>query len=206
MSMNQYYAVKVGRKPGVYYTWAECKKQVDKFPNADFKKFDKEKDAISYVNSSSNISSSQSLGSDELIAYIDGSYFDGVYGAGAVVLTNSGEKHLSLTGDCQETATMHNVAGELLAARSVISYAIENKFKKIIIFYDYLGIEKWADGSWRATKKQTIEYRNFIYNARKKIAIEFQHVKDHSGNQYNDLADKLAKQAVFEYKRQDEFI
>lgn len=36
---NKYYAVKVGRKPGIYTTWSECNKQVNKYPRAVFKSF-----------------------------------------------------------------------------------------------------------------------------------------------------------------------
>ncbi|GCC30631.1 hypothetical protein chiPu_0009083 [Chiloscyllium punctatum] len=49
MKKRFYYAVKAGRKPGVYATWDECKEQVDKFPNASFKKFAIEDDAWSFV-------------------------------------------------------------------------------------------------------------------------------------------------------------
>ena len=34
---KKYYAVASGRKPGVYETWDECKKQVFSFPNAQHK-------------------------------------------------------------------------------------------------------------------------------------------------------------------------
>ena len=34
---KKYYAVASGRKPGVYETWDECKKQVFSFPNAQYK-------------------------------------------------------------------------------------------------------------------------------------------------------------------------
>ena len=37
--MSKYYAVKVGRVPGVYDTWDLCKKQVDGFPGAIHKSF-----------------------------------------------------------------------------------------------------------------------------------------------------------------------
>ena len=40
-------------------------------------------------------------------------------------------------------------------------------------------------------------YRQFCIEAMKKINISFKKVKAHSGNKYNDMADKLAKQAVF---------
>lgn len=46
---KSYYAVRKGVKPGVYYSWDECKKQVDKFPSASFKKFASEKDAWAFV-------------------------------------------------------------------------------------------------------------------------------------------------------------
>ncbi|KAJ2712077.1 hypothetical protein H4R19_002940 [Coemansia spiralis] len=36
---RSYYAVRVGRRPGVYHTWAECKAATDQFPGAVFKKF-----------------------------------------------------------------------------------------------------------------------------------------------------------------------
>jgi viroplasmin and RNaseH domain-containing protein len=34
---KKYYAIASGRKPGVYETWDECKKQVFSFPNAQHK-------------------------------------------------------------------------------------------------------------------------------------------------------------------------
>ncbi|XP_024234249.1 ribonuclease H1 isoform X1 [Oncorhynchus tshawytscha] len=44
-----FYAVRKGLNPGVYQTWDECKKQIDKFPHASYKKFAAEKDAWAFV-------------------------------------------------------------------------------------------------------------------------------------------------------------
>ncbi|NP_001272732.2 ribonuclease H1 [Taeniopygia guttata] len=44
-----FYAVRKGRRAGVYRTWAECQEQVNKFPSASFKKFPTEEDAWSFV-------------------------------------------------------------------------------------------------------------------------------------------------------------
>lgn len=44
-----FYAVRVGRNPGVYHTWNECKAEVDSFPKARYKKFDSEADAEAFV-------------------------------------------------------------------------------------------------------------------------------------------------------------
>ena len=43
--MPTYYVVHKGKKPGIYSSWTECKKQVDKFDGAIFKKFTDKSDA-----------------------------------------------------------------------------------------------------------------------------------------------------------------
>lgn len=49
--MSTYYAVHKGRQPGIYSTWNECKKQVDKFVDPIFKKFtSKEEAEVFYKN------------------------------------------------------------------------------------------------------------------------------------------------------------
>ena len=35
----KYYAVRKGFIPGIYYSWTECQKQVNKFSGAEFKSF-----------------------------------------------------------------------------------------------------------------------------------------------------------------------
>lgn len=44
--MAKYYAVKNGRKPGIYSSWDECKKQVEKFKGAIYKSFTSLEDAV----------------------------------------------------------------------------------------------------------------------------------------------------------------
>ena len=43
--MATYYAVHKGRQPGIYSSWGECKKQVDKFVDPIFKKFSSKDEA-----------------------------------------------------------------------------------------------------------------------------------------------------------------
>ncbi len=49
MKKEKFYAVKKGRKPGIYRTWAECSKQVNKFSGAKFKSFDSLREAENYL-------------------------------------------------------------------------------------------------------------------------------------------------------------
>lgn len=46
-----FYAVKVGRVPGIYSTWDECKEQVHKFPGAIYGKFKTQAEAEAFIQS-----------------------------------------------------------------------------------------------------------------------------------------------------------
>ncbi|XP_008160660.2 ribonuclease H1 isoform X2 [Eptesicus fuscus] len=50
--LGMFYAVRRGRKAGVFLTWNECRAQVDRFPAARFKKFATEEEAWAFVRSS----------------------------------------------------------------------------------------------------------------------------------------------------------
>ena len=45
---KNYYAVKVGARPGIYYTWKECEENVIGFPGAKYKGFVSQWEAIEY--------------------------------------------------------------------------------------------------------------------------------------------------------------
>ena len=45
----KYYAVKNGRKKGIFLTWDECKESVDGYPSATFKSFKTKEDAEAYL-------------------------------------------------------------------------------------------------------------------------------------------------------------
>ena len=44
------YAVKVGRKPGIYLTWSDCQEQINGFSNAKFKSFSSYDEAHNFLN------------------------------------------------------------------------------------------------------------------------------------------------------------
>ncbi|KAI1804267.1 Caulimovirus viroplasmin-domain-containing protein [Daldinia bambusicola] len=74
-----YYAVRVGRKPGVYDNWEECEKQVFKFSNAVFKGFDTHDAALAFVgdaitsNAPDTARQSEDLRPDDNPASLEGS-------------------------------------------------------------------------------------------------------------------------------------
>lgn len=48
--MSKYYAVKVGKKPGIYQTWSKCKEQVDGYSRSEYKSFSTEAEALAYLD------------------------------------------------------------------------------------------------------------------------------------------------------------
>ena len=48
MAKKNYYAVKIGRKTGVFNNWADCAKSVNKYPGAVYQGFAKEEDARAF--------------------------------------------------------------------------------------------------------------------------------------------------------------
>lgn len=195
--MGKYYAVRNGRNPGIYKSWDECKREVDGFKGAIYKSFTKEEEAKVFMGVMEN-SGIEYNEEDVLKAYVDGSYniATGEYGYGAVLLSNDKEIELSEKGEDKELATMRNVAGEIKGAEAAMKYAIENNFKKIIIYHDYEGISKWCMGLWKTNKEGTIAYKKFYDGISDRISIEFVKVKGHSGDKYNEIADVLAKKAA----------
>lgn len=204
---KKFYAVKSGLTPGVYNTWDECKRQVHGVPGAVFKSFPTRQAAEDYVagnNAEVSEQTGESIDFDlpdgSAVAYVDGSYnaATGEYGCGVVFLAHGEEIHLSRKGTDEELAAMRNVAGEILGAELAMKRAVELGFQRIRIYHDYQGIASWCLGEWKTNREGTRAYKAYFDSIRDMLEIRFVKVKGHSGDRYNDMADQLAKQAVFE--------
>lgn len=134
----------------------------------------------------------------EAVAYVDGSYDDSIkaFAYGVVLFHNGREEHFSAKMDDPELVEMRNVAGEIKAAEAAMQYCIDHNIKSIHIYHDYEGIAKWCTGEWRANKIGTKAYRAFYQRIQTQLQVRFIKVKGHSGDQYNDVADQLAKSAL----------
>ena len=136
---------------------------------------------------------------DFVKAYVDGSYEHSIkeYGSGVVILRNDiVEKIYSIKGNEESLVGMRNVAGEIEASKLAMKYCIDNNIKHLKLYFDYEGIEKWCIGAWKTNKEGTIEYKKFYDSIKDKLNVEFIKVKAHSGDRYNEEADKLAKAAL----------
>ncbi|WP_436864763.1 ribonuclease H1 domain-containing protein [Bacillus fungorum] len=199
--MGKYYAVKKGRKKGVFTTWNECKMQVDGYPNAQYKSFSSYEEAYAFANGDSKINTNtidSTLKSYEIQAYIDGS-FDNVkkyYSYAGIIFYNNEKIDFAFADNDSSIIEQRNVAGEVKAAMYVMNFALKKKVKSIEIFYDYAGIENWATKAWKAKNDFTKQYVEFIEKIEPELKVKFSKVKAHSGIKYNEEVDQLAKSAL----------
>lgn len=197
MSKKKFYAVKKGKCVGIYNTWDECKSQVNGFSGAEYKSFLTMDEAKEYVYGKKEIVIKDE--SNLVEAYVDGSYEHCIreYGSGVIILKNGEvQKTYSEKGNEESLVTMRNVAGEIEAAKLAMSYCLDNNIENLVLYFDYEGIEKWCTGVWKTNKTGTIDYKKYYDSIKDKLNVKFVKVKAHSGDKYNEEADKLAKKAI----------
>ncbi len=212
---KKYYAVKSGKKTGVFLTWEECKAQVEGVKGAQYKSFSTREEALAYLEgrtvpakekSSASKTSAIPEEKGKAIAYVDGSYRGDTqeFSCGAVLFFEGRQFSFSRKYSDPEMAPMHNVAGEIMGAVAVISHCLKEKIPALEIHHDYEGVAKWATGEWKAGKPGTQAYAGLCREAGEKLELSFIKVKGHSGDTYNDLADSLARKALGLEKKRGE--
>ena len=189
-----YYAVRVGRNPGIYKTWDECKKETMGFKGASFKKFSTREDAEAFINEIEE-DKKESAEKDELVVYVDGSYRNSDKSHSYGVYMFNDEEEYTYSKRFFKDSDMRNVSGEIKGAMRAMEEAAKLGKKKIYLHYDYEGIRSWALGFWKTNKEGTIYYKNFYDSIKYKLEVKFIKVEAHTGVKYNELVDKLAKEA-----------
>ncbi len=202
----KYYAVRKGRTPGIYATWPECQDQVKGFSGAEYKSFPSQEEAEAYMGGDAPAKDTPEGNAaagapTPPYAFVDGSYNKkiGVSGwGGFLVLEDGTEVELSGSTDNPSFTEMRNVAGEILGCMDAVQEAMGHGLSKLDIYYDYMGIECWATGAWKANKAGTMAYARFMKSAMDefKMDITFHKVAAHTGIPGNERADRLAKRSV----------
>lgn len=196
---GKYYAVKKGRKTGIFGTWEECQECVNGYSGAVYKSFKTRQEALGYLEGGAapEEQPGESVG-ECLKIYVDGSYHSGTqeFSYGMVVLNGEKEEKYSRKFEDSELASMRNVAGEIKGAEAAMQYALDYGIEEIAIYHDYEGIARWCLGEWKANKEGTRAYKAFYDQASKQVKIHFVKVTGHSNDKYNDMADGLAKEAL----------
>jgi ribonuclease HI len=121
-----------------------------------------------------------------LRCYVDGSWSPNAKDpnlAGWGVLFDDGTK---LYGTISHKGT-RQIAGECEAVLMAIAYAIKSEAQKLVVFYDYQGLEEWATESWKAKNPVTIRYQEAFTERLPKYGLELRFVKVEAGKNKADI-------------------
>lgn len=200
---KKYYAVRIGKRPGIYNSWSECEGQVKGYSGAEYKSFislEKAKIYLENQNENPLEKTMEDLDINEMIAYVDGSFRENIkyYGYGVVAFFKEGKEIYFGKGNEEGYLEMRNVAGEIKGAMAAMDLALNKNKDVLYLHFDYMGIEKWAKGEWKTNKLGTRKYKEYYDFVKKDLNVKFIKVKAHSGDIYNDEADALAKKALEE--------
>jgi ribonuclease HI len=143
------------------------------------------------------------LSDDIYHVYVDGSWKKGkpeIAGWAFIVLDSKFNIFKEQSGVIE--CVSRQVDGELYATLKSLEYISKLKSVcKIKLYYDYAGIEAWANGSWKAKSEIALEYVKRLEKYKTLLErVTFVKIKSHAGlDKWNDRVDLLAKSEVDKY-------
>ncbi|WP_372791508.1 ribonuclease H family protein [Lentilactobacillus sp. SPB1-3] len=217
----KFYAVKKGRKPGIYSTWPDAQKQISKFPGAVFKSFPTRKAAEDFLNGQGdygNLTESAPK-TDEIIVYTDGGSRNHGNVAGghvkqsdpaawAYLIINHGKKTSDTGGEFGAT----NNRMEIMGLRNALQYLLDNGLNQehvhIIADSKYVldAITKGWLAGWKARGFQRSQgelknrelWQDIDRLLPKFTNIVYSWTKGHADNSGNVFVDELLNQTMDE--------
>ncbi|SHK47791.1 ribonuclease HI [Selenomonas ruminantium] len=227
MAGKKVYAVRNGRKTGLFTSWAECKAQVEGFPGARFKGFLDANEATKWLNldyvppygggkkaasGQKNTQAEPAVDHDDApdyIIYTDGSCLrnpDGPGGWAAVIADQIQGQLTELHGG--EASTTNNRM-ELTAALKALSFARQNAVIDLYTDSQYLKnaftknwLAGWKRKNWMTAAGTPVKNQDLWQLLDKAFAehqVRFHWVKGHVGVAQNERCDELAKAEAMKY-------
>ena len=209
----KYYAVAIGRKPGIYNKWYGengAETQVKGFPNARFQGFPTKKGAEEFLKENSpindpaqNQSQKASPNKAKVIIYTDGGCKNNPGPGGYGVVLKNANKRKELSGGFRLTT---NNRMELMACivglktlKCRLSVAIYSDSKYVVYGINKGWAKRWKANGWMRNKTDRAENADLweqLLELCGKHNVKFKWVKGHAGIPENERCDKLAVKAT----------
>ena len=226
MAKKNYYAVAVGRTPGIYNKWYgedETEGQVSGFPNAVFKGFPTRKEAEDFLeerhahqpefkfkfkSSRTDIkpqkdTHKKQINSDRVVIYTDGGCVGNPGPGGYGVVLKMGNKSKELSGGFRLTT---NNRMELLACivglsklKSPSRVTLHSDSKYVVNGIKKGWAKRWRSNNWMRTKEDPAinpDLWGQLLDLSDRHDVKFVWVKGHAGNPDNERCDHLATMAA----------
>lgn len=186
------YAVKDGGEHRIYTNWPECYQAVHGKSGVVYKSFTSRQLAETWLESTSI--NPEPISTKAIKVYVDGSWSPARAEAGwAWIAVKEGKEIARANGVTDGPALSRNIDGELMAALDAMHWVAQID-EPAILYHDYEGIARWALGEWQAKSMIAKQYVQHCKTLLHKIS--FAKVKAHSGDEWNEKVDALAKQAL----------
>lgn len=188
-----WYAVRIGRKPGIYTVWSEAKEQIFKFPKATYKSFPTLEEAEAFLNNSL-VRSGPTAPVPECIVYTDGSR-QGKWAGAGVWFGPDDPRNLSLGIDGVQTNQRAEAYGLLYALQATRDIKGLVEIRSDSMYAINAAVAPHTEAHDDVFTRIRREIRNRL--------VRFIHVYAHRGEPGNEGADQLATRASQEAAKRD---
>ncbi|MGN0941034.1 MAG: ribonuclease HI [Selenomonadaceae bacterium] len=222
---KKFYAVKRGRKIGIFTSWDECKSYVEGFERPVFKGFMTKTEAEAWLHGkkmklnppADNKTTGKSPLDDaasvkrapaDYIIYTDGSCLsnpDGPGGYAAVIIRKDGTIKKISGGEPSTTNNRMELRAGIEALRllpdgSAVDFYADSQYLQNAFVKHW--IVSWKRKGWITSLGTPVKNKDLwleFDDEFQRHSIRFYWVKGHAGNEYNEICDKLAKSEAMKF-------
>ena len=215
--MGKFYAVKKGRKTGIFTTWAECQKQVSGFPKAEFKSFISKQEADNWLKEikSSNENRRKSY---SVIVYTDGGSRNHGNKKGEHVKKNDKAAWAylikyqgSIISDTDGEYGSTNNRMEIMALKKALLDLKQRELQneKILVVLDskYVldaitkrWLQSWEKNGWKTSAGTGVKNKKLWMEISRLLPefpnLDYQWTKGHANDEGNNLVDELLNKTM----------
>ena len=215
--MGKFYAVKKGRKTGIFTTWAECQKQVSGFPKAEFKSFISKQEADNWLKEikSSNENRRKSY---SVIVYTDGGSRNHGNKKGEHVKKNDKAAWAylikyqgSIISDTDGEYGSTNNRMEIMALKKALLDLKQRELQngKILVVLDskYVldaitkrWLQSWEKNGWKTSAGTGVKNKELWIEISRLFPefpnLDYQWTKGHANDEGNNLVDELLNKTM----------
>lgn len=188
-----YYAVAIGKEPGIYFTWKDCEQQVKGVKNAKFKKFNNEKEANQFLTSNNKINKENIV--PDYYVYTDGACSkngakDAIAGIG-IYFGKDDIRNISKKIDLKPTNNVAELSA-MIHACNLIEFDLKNGKHITIVSDSHYAI---LCATSYGKKNKTIEWKKEIPN-KELVKILYDFVVQYNNLQFLHIEAHTNKQDI----------
>lgn len=169
----------------------------------EYKSFKKEQDALDYLNTVPYFKKDDgNYNMNCLHCYVDGSFSEELNNYSYGIVAKVDDKVLEMWSDSgfnTDTVSARQICGELTASMRSMLIAKKWNVDEVVILFDYKGVANHATGYWKRdteVSKTYYEWCQKFFKNNPDIKVTFVKVDAHTGDDFNEIADGLAKKAL----------